>query len=64
MLYRLGIRTFGDWASRSYALHSAGIGTLRCLTFLSDDLIKAVSAGEMGTGEAVLCQKSTGQITA
>ena len=41
-----------------------GIGALRCLPFLSYDLIKTVSAGEMGTGETVLCQKPTGQITA
>ena len=43
---------------------SAGIGALRCLPLLCYDLIKSVSAGEMGTGETVLRQKAAGQITA
>ena len=45
-------------------VHSAGIGALRCLPLFCYDLIKAVSTGEMGTGETVLRQKSAGQITA
>ena len=43
---------------------SAGIGALRCLPLLCYGLIKSVSAGEMGTGETVLRQKTAGQITA
>ena len=43
---------------------SAGIDALRCLPLLCYGLIKSVSAGEMGTGETVLRQKTAGQITA